>query len=410
MRITTKLFTVFFIGFSLVCFAQLETYNYKRTLENVSDEWHQIILPEAVFGNLNPSFSDLRIYGITHKKDTIEAPYFLKILSDKISNKTVPFKIINKTKSNEGYYYTFQLHSEATINQIKLNFETQNFDWKVDLQGSQNQNEWFTILNDYRILAIKNTSTNFKFTTLQFSETKYRFYRLFIKHNEQPELVSAQLYQQEIREGSAVDYSVKKLTTEDDKQLKTTTIDLELEQAVALSHLNIEVSNTFDYYRPLKIEYRRDSTKTENGWMYDYKTITSGTLNSLEPNHFKFRDIIAKHLRLTIYNEDNQALTVSKVLVKGHQFQMIGRFTEKADYSLVYGKSSARLPNYDITKFETKVPEHLKALKVGTEELISKPKKVTVKPLFENSYWLWGIIGVAILIIGGFTLRMLQKS
>lgn len=410
MRITTKLFTGFFIGFTLFCSAQMETYNYKRSLDNISSEWHQITLPEAVFGKLNPDFSDLRIYGITAKNDTVEAPYFLKILSEKIRHNTIPFEIINKTKSDQGYYFTFQLNSEANINQIKLNFEEQNFDWKVELQGSQKQEEWFTILDDYRILAIKNKSTNFKFTTLQFPETKYRFYRLLVKHNEQPQLVSAQLSQQEITEGSSVNYQIKMLATEDNKQLKTTTIDLELEQPVALSHINIDVSNTFDYYRPLKIEYRRDSTKTENGWKYYYKTITSGTLNSLEANHFKFRNIIAKHLRVTIYNDDNQPLSISGVSAKGYQFQMTGRFTEKADYSLVYGNTSAKSPNYDIAKFETKVPKGLKALKIGAEEFILKPEQAKVKPLFENSYWLWGIIGLVILILGGFTLRMLRKS
>ncbi|MBU2928899.1 DUF3999 family protein [Winogradskyella psychrotolerans] len=409
MTLTTRLFIGFLIGCSTFCTAQMATYNYKRTLDDVTDEWHKLKLPDDVFGKVKSDLSDLRIYGIT-VNDTIEAPYLLQILSDHVIHKTKPFNIINKTKGDKGYYFTFQLNSEATINQINLNFKEQNFDWKIELQGSQNQQEWFTLLEDYRILSIRNETTDYKFTKLVFPDAKYSFFRLIVKHNEQPELVSAQLSKHEISGGSFVEHHIKKFETNDVKTIKTTEINLELDQTVSMSQIHVDVSNTFDYYRPLKIEYRNDSVKTEKGWNYYYKTITNATLNSLESNSFNVDNTIAKHLKLTIYNSDNQPLSIDGVSVKGYEYQVIARFTEPADYMLVYGNSSTRRPNYDIARFETKVPKDLRALKVGKEQEILKPEEQTVKPLFENSYWLWGIIGVVILILGGFTLKMLKKS
>lgn len=409
MTLTTKLFTFLLIGFTAFCSAQIESYNYKRTLSNINDEWHKLTLPNAVFGKVNPNISDLRIYGIA-KSDTIEAPYFLRVLSEKVVHKMIPFEIINKTKNENGYYFTFQVDAEDAINQIKLNFDNTNFDWKVELQGTQNQQEWFTILEDYRILSIKNETTDFKFTTLNFQKAKYQFFRLLIKSNERPELQSAKLSKHEITEGNYNSHNIKKTKITEDKQLKTTTVNLELEQAVVLSHLNIDVSNTFDYYRSLKIEYKNDSVKTEKGWKYYYQTIFNGTLNSLETNRFKTPNTIAKHFRIMIANGDNQPLDINGVSAKGYKYQMIGRFTEAADYMLVYGNSKARKPSYDINKFEQKVSKKIKALKIGEEQVIVKSEQPKVKPLFENSYWLWGIIGLVILLLGGFTLRMLKKS
>ncbi|MFK7833445.1 MAG: DUF3999 family protein [Winogradskyella sp.] len=406
----TKLLIAFFIGFTTFCVAQIDRYNYKRSLSNINEEWHQLTIPNAVFGKLNTDFSDIRIFGITPQKDTIQAPYFLNELLGKVVHKTIPFAIINKTKGADGYYFTFQLDANESINQINLNFSDQNFDWKVDLQGSQNQQEWFTILEEYRILSIKNELTNFKFTKLNFPETKYRFYRLLVKHDAQPELNTAQLSKHDFTEGNHQTHPIKTIKNVTDKKLKTTTLHLELEEPLPLSQLDIDVSNTFDYYRPLKIEYKSDSVQTEKGWKYRYKTITSGTLNSLEANRFKFTSTVAKHLKITIYNGDNQPLSVTDVAVKGYQFQLIGRFTEPANYMLVYGKTLDRIPNYDIVKFESKVPEQLKALQIGEEQVIIKSELKKAAPLFENSYWLWGIIGVVILLLGGFTLRMLRKS
>ena len=117
-----------------------------------------------------------------------------------------------------------------------------------------------------------------------------------------------------------------------------------------------------------------------------------------------------KDIKITIYNGDNQPLSITNIESKGYKYQLVGRFTEPADYMLVYGNASMRKPSYDIARFKTKIPKDLSALRIGAEETIFKPEQETIKPLFENSYWLWGIIGVVILVLGGFTLRMLKKS
>ena len=409
MTLTTRLFIGFLIGYSTLCSAQIEHYNYKRALKNVNEGWHQLTIPDAVFGKVKYDLSDFRIYGVTAEKDTIEAPYLLKILSEKTINKTIDFDIINRAKGSNGYYFTFQLNADAVVNQINLNFKEQNFDWKVELQGSQNQQEWFTILEDYRILSIKNETTNFKFTKLSFPDAKYRFFRLVVKQAEQPQLVSAQLSKYVTSGGSYINHTIKTIETKEDKNSKTTAINLELEQFVSISNLAINVNDTFDYYRPIKIEFKNDSVKTEKGWKYYYRTITDGTLNSLEANSFSFDNTIAKHLRLTIYNGDNQPLSIEDVSVKGYKYQLIGRFTESADYMLVYGNPSAVRPNYDIAKFTSKIPKLLKDLSLGDEVTIVKKEKIKAKPLFENAYWLWAMIGVIILLLGGFTLKMLKK-
>ncbi len=103
-------------------------------------------------------------------------------------------------------------------------------------------------------------------------------------------------------------------------------------------------------------------------------------------------------------------MSINGISANGYKYQLIGRFTEKADYNLVYGNASVSGPSYDIKKFATKIPESLNSLSLGEEKFIVKTEPVKVKPLFENNYWLWLIIGVVILILGGFTLKMLRNS
>ena len=71
------LFIAFFVA--EIAFAQLDTYNYSREINNISETWHSIDLPNGVFEKVSNNLNDFRIYGIT-ETDTIEAPYLLKII------------------------------------------------------------------------------------------------------------------------------------------------------------------------------------------------------------------------------------------------------------------------------------------------------------------------------------------
>ena len=192
MKLITKIFTCLLLFVCSFSYGQMEHYNYKREVEEISGQWCKIILPNEIFGKTSNNLTDIRIFGITASNDTVEAPYLLRLTTEKISSK------------------------------------------------------------------------------------------------EKPELTVASIARHEISDGTFRNYSIKKTETKDNKQTKQTEIDIELELSVPVSHIKIEVPDTFDYYRPMTIKYLTDSFKTEQGWKYNYTTLTSGTLNSLEGKKYKF--------------------------------------------------------------------------------------------------------------------------
>lgn len=114
----------------------MKDYNYKRELKGISEQWHKIILPDDVFGKTNHNLSDIRIFGMQGRNDTIEAPYLLKADAGEVINREVEFKVLNTSSKHNGYYFTFEISTDELINQIKLDFQQQNFDWRVQLEGS----------------------------------------------------------------------------------------------------------------------------------------------------------------------------------------------------------------------------------------------------------------------------------
>jgi hypothetical protein len=411
MKMRIKTLVCLFLLACSFSFGQINEYSYKRELKGISDQWHKITLPDEVFGKTAQDLSDIRIYGITSENDTIEAPYLLKLVNKKTSSsKEVVFKSLNASHNEKGYYFTFEIPTTEPINKIKLDFSQKNFDWRIKLEGSQDQNDWFTIAENYRILSINNGNTDFQFTELTFPSSKYRFFRLLIKSKEKPYLTVARIEKNEVTEGEFRNYRIKEYDIKENRKTRQTEIDIELQLPVPISHLKINVSDTFDYYRPVTIKYLADSFNTEQGWKYNYRTLTSGTLNSIKKNGFNFSSTTVQKLKILIHNQANQPLNIDKVQVKGFEHELVARFTEQATYFLTYGNKTAANPKYDIDHFPVKIPKSLATLKLGEELSIEKEEPKVTEPLFENKTWLWIVMSFIILLLGWFSVKMIRKN
>ncbi len=407
MKVKNSLYLLLFSSF---CYGQIGEYNYKQEIKGVTDQWHKITIPNAAFNELKNNLSDIRIFGIKADKDTIEIPYILKLASEKQTIQKIAFNKINEAHTNEGYFFTFEIPNSETINQINLDFLQVNFDWKINLQASVNNNDWFTILEDFRVLSIKNKQTDYQFSKLIFPDSKYRYYRVFIPSKEEPILNSVSISLLKTKKASYVNFDIKATNFKEDPQKKISIIDVTLKQSVAISQLKIKVQDMFDYYRPITIKYLIDSVKTEKNWIYNYQNLSHSTLSSLEENKFNFNSIITNKIKIIINNFDNEPLTINKVTVNGYTHKLIARFTEKADYYLVYGNKNSNFPQYDISKFPDKIPTELKELKLLNRISIEKTETPKTTPLFENKLWLWAIMGVIIFILGWFSLKMISKK
>lgn len=334
----------------------------------------------------------------------------LQINTDKLVSTKVDFKLLNSTHNAQGYYFTMEIPTAEPVNEIILDFKQDNFDWMISLEGSQNQQEWFSIVDNYRILSINNPQTKYKFTKVTFADTKYRFFRLLIKSKEKPDLSMAKIRLQEVSAGSFNIHSIEKIESHEDKKRKLSTVEISLKEAVPVSSIKIDIKNGFDYYRPITISYLADSIKTEKGWKYKYQSLTSGTLNSFDQNEFNFKNTILQKLKISINNNDNEPLTIDTLTVKGNTHELVARFTEPATYFLTYGNKQAVIPNYDINLFASKVPNKLNELNLGQEQLIDKEAVPLNEPFFINKNWLWALMLVLITVLGYFSLNMIKTK
>ena len=243
-----------------------------------------------------------------------------------------------------------------------------------------------------------------------FPSSKFKFYRIKIESDKRPILKKAFVALADIVKLEYLDYNNFTFETIEDDNNKQTVFHIKMNQRYPINTVNLEVLNTYDYYRPIQIQYAVDSVKSEKGWRFRYLDLYHGTLNSFQRREFNFESVLAKRFKITIMNHDNQPLQVSNLSIKGLEYKLIARFTEDANYFLTYGKKNIRKPNYDISKSEKNIPATLVPLKLGNEQVIYKTETQVKSPLFENKFWLWTIMAVVILVLGGFTMKMMSKK
>ena len=398
------------LSFCCTGYSYANQYQYKREIRNVTEQWQKIIFPDDLFQEVKPDLSDVRIVGITGN-DTIEIPYILKINADRIESKSVPFKLINQSKTNISYHFTFETGSEEPVNEIYLTFNQQNFDWKISLEGSQDQREWYSILENYRILSIRNDLTDFRFTTIAFPDSKYHFFRLNIESQSDPGLLTAEIFLNKNVPGLYRNYKINSFYVSENKDYNRTIIHAKLNSKLPICNLKIHVSDTVDFYRQLTIKYITDSTKTQTGWHKNHRTLTTGTLNSIEKNEFRLPCTMFDNLIIEIENRNNTPLKVDSISLSGYVYEIIARFNDNAaSYFLYYGSKNAAKPDYDIKHFSDRIPENLLETSLGEKIALDKKPESQIKPLFQSKWWLWGIICVIIVVLGWFSRKMLGSK
>lgn len=388
--------------------AQWDQYRFERPLSGIEAQWHRVELPDDLFGQLRLNYADLRIMGLSETGDTIEAPYLLQLPRDRKAIEKTAFRLLNPGTRDGTYFVSLEQLSPQVINRIQLNFANKNFDWPLKLEGSNDQQEWFTIKEAYRILDIENELTDYTFSTLHFPDSKYQFYRIAIPGAEGATLQSATSSHQTVQEEAYRNYKIIKQQISENTKAKRTELELTLSHPVPVSALRLEVTAEYDYYRPVTIEVLTDSTITETDTTYFFEQAGSGIISSLEEPVFHFSPVRTHRLKILIHHHDNAPLSVSDVSVQGRPPTLVALFTEPGNYVLRYGWPEARAPRYDLARFSDKIPDNLSVLSLGEEVQLRAPETAS-GPLLASKWWLWGILILAVGVLGWFAFNMLRS-
>ncbi|MBX7151134.1 DUF3999 family protein [bacterium] len=391
-------------------FAQMNRYDYKRRLENIAEKnWYSIRLGGEILSKMSLSMEDVRIYRLSNS-DTVEVPYVMESMGSKFEKNELAFEIINKSydKQSGWQYFTLRQAQRHTVNRIELKFDEKNFDWKIDIDGSFDQKQWLTVAENQRIVRLSNEFVEYEYATLDFPASDYTYFRVTLKSSSKPvQLERAVVYDYARREGNYYGAPVIDIKTEQNKKEQITSVIVALQQKYAVNELRLNIDNSKDFYRRVKTYHSAGLIKTANGEIENWIYIGDFIASSLEPVDYSFQAVQTNKLKLEIINRNDQPLKVDSVKILGNYFELKSELEPGADYYLVYGRKDDVSPQYDVIYFQDKIPEKLKNVTLGEEWKMEKQVELT-QPLLVSQWWLWAIMIIVILLIGGYSIHMLK--
>ena len=377
--------------------------------DSIVNGWQSIALKESVLGLVKSDLSDLRVYSVSDLGDTLEVPYFIKTHRSSEQFEEVLSEKINDVTFNKDRYMTFKTSELVPINLIDLQINEINFDQKVDLEGSNDQNKWFTILKDHRVSGISNATISYRYSKLNFKTVQYAYYRLKIPNKKVNLIQSVKLLKRHKIDAKYQNYQLKKFEV-DSSQKGETLIEFEFNNFLPLERVLLVLKEDLPFYRSYQTEVLKDSIKDKGKWVYFYSKVSKGVIESkLDSINFKVSGY-GKRFRVTIFNEDNSPLKVEKVIPQGFRKDLILKLNQPvADLQMVWGSSKLGPPKYDLEHFKSHVPNQITSLEIVSIDRIDQTNDQSEKPSVGFDVIIWLVIGAISFLMIYFSFKMLRN-
>lgn len=404
-------YSIIFLS-ALPSVAQIDSYSFKRQLNKVEKgNYYTLFLSPEVIARSKSDLSDVRIYNIT-ENDTTEVPYLLNWLGSNIKEVSIPFELINDTYNEKCCsYVTLKFPKKQAINQIKLNVSDSNFDKRLKIEGSNDNKEWFTIKEHLRIVRFRSASEDYSYTTLNFNESEFTYFRIKFDDDGSPRInvTEAYAFENQLIEGTYNDLKITDKKQTENKKEKTSKIIVDFPYSYLVNYITLKSNSKNDFYRNINVYGSTGTLKTGKGDVENWYMINTSVFSSIESNTIFCNNAKTKKLKIEIINYDNEPIIIDEIKAFSEQCQLVANLPQSDNLYLAYGKENDNAPNYDLIHFKDKIPNELSNVDYGTEQVklisINKPEQ-----LIKSKIWLWVVMGVVLVIIGYFALSMLKKE
>jgi len=383
-------------------------YPYTQELElqsgsNTTARFGSFVVNEALFDELNPQASNLRIID----RDGTETPFLLRtkrgertvtqqrmVPFEKISFKKLPdnrIEIVMQNKEPRNY--------KTPLQSIVLATGIKNFEKHASVFSSDDQQDWHPLAErkpifDYsRYIDIRNNR-------ISFAPTAARYFKINISSITEKQESPFTRLTRETRAGqkfSEVEsssftrtdfriddiYLYEKITKNiKDKVLKQpyTSSDFTITPKENTSRITFStarppiteitlLTETPYYYRRFIIETSADTKAWRRVHSGIFSSVNTDT-DTEEPKIIHLpHPIRAVNYRITIANNDSPPLNITGVEVSGETREILFYCDQANSYSVIYGAEEARTPVYDIGQVLTQTKSETTALyKAGPQK------------------------------------------
>lgn len=382
-----------------------QDYQYQANIEqNKEAGFYQIPLNPKVLGKLNSNYADLRLIG----EKGVEHPYFID--KEKFSvNKRVfkEYKLVEKVKwRGRATVLYIENTDTAMINNIQLQIKNFDVRKRLELAGSDDYKDWYTIKENYVFWSANGVNTTSEVKSLNFPYCDYRYYRIIIWdwYHLPANVLKIGYYDTYQEKGMFEKTADCNIYRVDSNKVKQTYIKLKFNDIPYFDKLVFKVDKPEYYYRNAQLALKKKDYK---GREY-YQRISSFVLNSNSELTLFEKAFPYQEFYLIIDNEDNPPLEGLKIEAYQLKHRLISYLEKDMEYTLVFGSDSLMpTPNYDINFFKDKVGGNTPVLKLG--EIKPYQPAIEEEEQQSSNQIIWVTVALIAALLGFISYRMIME-
>ena len=371
------------------------------------DGLYKIQIPHGVRSYAKQDMSDFRIWD----SNATQVPYFIHKddKESRVSNFS-EFEIISKSNIPDTLStYIFSKPKEE-IQKAVLSIANYQGSKSFNLQGSNDQEEWFGIVNNKQLHNLNSATNTSIYKVINFPLCSYQF--LKIVFNDQKSLpinlLNIGTATTEITKSVMEEIPVQSSFISNVLNSKTTAIRIEFEHPEIINELHFNITSPELFNRRARV-YVLNEKKVKHKLETYQQNIISFIIHSDTDNHFSIPSFFGKELYIEIENQDNPKLSISSLKFFQTTWYAVANLKQDENYIASAGDKKLNAPEYDISYFRNKISEGLpKSRIISVKYIEGKVKEKAIVSLWQKSWFMWICIGFAAIIIVYFSTNLIK--
>ncbi|MFZ1369222.1 MAG: hypothetical protein WAR78_02505 [Ferruginibacter sp.] len=379
---------------------------YSRSDTVISAGFYNIALTPGITAHCKTDYSDIRIVNEAGKW----IPHILHTPAHKTTNHELMMDMEFSVTENSGTNTIIIIDAvQKTANNMGLVISNTAAERFCTLSGTNDKKNWFVINDSILLNPVAAQHATENIFRINFPQTSYTFYKIVIhNNNKDPFNIKGVVTYTPAPEMANPLHKLNEnpeTVIQQKDSGKITYIKITQQLPFHFDHIRLQVDGIKYYNRKVElyIPYTANSSFADPG-----QPVQSFTVSNNSTLQFNVPLSNAPVFYVLINNEDNQPLTVKAIKTACSNHYITAYLDSGSNYKLIMGNAGALLPNYDLGKLNSSIPDSISFLPFGKITAFSEntpPANTT-----DNNKWiLWTAIAAALLILLFFSYKMLTE-
>jgi hypothetical protein len=384
------------------CFGQITTAKVNPVAVK---EFYRIQMAPEIRSASKTDFSNLRLYNDKNQ----EVPYLIEYNTQESSKEQFEdFSIVSRVITAKKSTSISVKNPYQKINKLTLLISNSDVTKKYNLSGSNDQKQWFGIVNNAQLSDLNNEDSTSVSKQISFPLCSYRYLKIDFDDTKTLPINIQQIgtTKNSFQPGSFMEVLAKdKITTQIPAEKKTL-LKVTFPFAQDIDKVVFDIKQPTFFNRKTKI-YALHSKNYKNKTDVTKETLAEFNLDSNSKNNYNVTISKSKELFIEIENEDNPTLTIESISFFQKPIYLIAQLSPNEKYTVQTGKENLTAPVYDLIYFEREI-ENIREEIQMTDIQNQNPteKSLTKEPFWQQKGFMWLCIILAGITILFFSMRL----